>query len=170
MAGQGCPFIFQLKTCIWSLCLSVPGRGGSGAAVCRRGSQGHLRQPPTPTAPRAQCWGHKSFIRSSHKSRATARTPLPPPSPHCCVILAASALMSAIRSWLMRKTKRRLAIWRKGAHVKGEVRSCPGPGPPLDPAPQLHSPPPPSCCSASTCCHPAQGARRCRWGAGPRWR
>lgn len=30
---------------------------------------------------------------------------------HCGVILAASARMRAMRSWLMRKTNRRLAIW-----------------------------------------------------------
>ena len=34
----------------------------------------------------------------------------PTATPHCGVILAASARMRAMRSWLIRKTNRRLAI------------------------------------------------------------
>lgn len=48
--------------------------------------------------------------------------------PHCGVILAASARMRAMRSWLMRKTNRRLAIWaeRKMAESRGgTATSCP---------------------------------------------
>lgn len=37
----------------------------------------------------------------------------PATTPHCVVILAASARIRAMRSWLMRKTNRRLAIYRQ---------------------------------------------------------
>lgn len=43
-----------------------------------------------------------------------ARKPMgPATTPHCGVILAASARIRAMRSWLMRKTNRRLAIYRQ---------------------------------------------------------
>lgn len=47
-------------------------------------------------------------------------------TPHCGVILAASARIRAMRSWLMRKTNRRLAIYRqerRGAEDRGGTGS-----------------------------------------------
>lgn len=47
--------------------------------------------------------------------------------------MAASALMSAIRSWLMRKTKRRLAICREEAGGERDWTPEPPLSPPRDP-------------------------------------
>lgn len=48
------------------------------------------------------------------------------PCPHCGVILAASARIRAMRSWLMRKTNRKLAIWwgERGGQKWDEPGPC----------------------------------------------
>lgn len=66
---------------------------------------------------------------------------------HCGVIFAASARMRAMRSWLMRKTNRRLAICRgEGRGGMGLRRPVRLPTPPALPACLPSSPPPRSCC------------------------
>lgn len=84
---------------------------------------------------------------------------------HCCVILAASALMRDMSSRFMRNTKRRLAIWRDIFIISFElIRTV-----------QcwvnvFHTPLPPSCYLASTCCPTGPVCRRCRWAVCLRWR
>lgn len=68
---------------------------------------GQGRERPTPLQLRgARNTSHLSPCKAGGGCSRAA------PSPHCWAILAASVLMSVIRSWLMRKTKRRLAICR----------------------------------------------------------
>lgn len=107
-------------------------KGGGGALALGRHKGPSLSWLPTATPPclegsnqQASSWASSYPLWAEGFSRSLSfqlngagmtgnlrpvRTPVPATTPHCGVILAASARIRAMRSWLIRKTNRRLAI------------------------------------------------------------